>query len=110
MRALRVEPAFAFDQMMDLCGVDYLGYGVTTYAGPRFAVGYHLLSVSNNQRLRVKVLLNDELPRVESVVPSWNCANWYEREAFDLFGILFDGHPDLRSLLTDYGFFCLPVR
>jgi len=110
MRALRDEPAFAFDQMMDLCGVDYLGYGESTYAGPRFAVVYHLLSVRNNQRLRVKVLLNDEPPRVDSVVPIWNCANWYEREAFDLFGILFDGHPDLRRLLTDYGFIGHPFR
>jgi len=110
MRALRDEAVFAFEQLIDLCGVDYLGYGETTYAGPRFAVVYHLLSVSNNQRLRVKVLLNDELPRVESVVPIWNCANWYEREAFDLFGILFDGHPDLRRLLTDYGFIGHPFR
>src|SRR3569833_3392257 len=110
MRALRDEPAFAFDQMMDLCGVDYLGYGESTYAGPRFAVVYHLLSVRNNQRLRVKVLLNDEPPRVDSVVPICNCANWYEREAFDLFGILFDGRPDLRRLLTDYGFIGRPGR
>lgn len=110
MRALRDEPAFAFEQLMDLCGVDYLGYGESTYAGPRFAVVYHLLSVRNNQRLRVKVQLNDEPPRVDSVVSIWNCANWYEREAFDLFGILFDSHPDLRRILTDYGFIGHPFR
>ena len=110
MTALRDEPSFAFEQMMDLCGVDYLGYGESTYAGPRFGVVYHLLSVSKNQRLRVKVLLNDEPPRVDSVVGIWSCANWYEREAFDLFGILFDGHPDLRRILTDYGFIGHPFR
>lgn len=110
MRELRDDAGFAFDQLIDLCGVDYLGYGESTYAGPRFGVVYHLLSVRNNQRLRVKVLLNDEPPRVESVVSIWNCANWYEREAFDLFGILFDGHPDLRRLLTDYGFIGHPFR
>lgn len=110
MTALRDEPAFAFEQLIDLCGVDHLGYGESTYAGPRFAVVYHLLSVSKNQRLRVKVLLEDEPPRVDSVVTVWNCANWYEREAFDLFGILFDGHPDLRRILTDYGFIGHPFR
>ena len=110
LRALRDEPAFGFEQLMDLCGVDYLGYGEDTYAGPRFAVVYHLLSLRNNQRLRVKVQLDDEPPRVDSVVPIWNCANWYEREAFDLFGILFDGHPDLRRILTDYGFIGHPFR
>lgn len=71
---------------------------------------YHLLSIRNNQRLRVKVLSNDDPPRIASVVPIWNCANWFEREAFDLFGILFDGHPDLRRLLTDYGFIGHPFR
>lgn len=101
---------FAFEQLMDLCGVDYLGYGEGAYDGPRFAVVYHLLSVRLNQRLRVKVLLSDEPPRVDSVVALWTCANWYEREAFDLFGILFDGHPDLRRLLTDYGFIGHPFR
>ncbi|MEJ2553696.1 MAG: NADH-quinone oxidoreductase subunit C, partial [Gammaproteobacteria bacterium] len=76
----------------------------------RFAVVYHLLSVARNQRLRLKVLLEEEVPRVDSVVEVWNNANWYEREAFDLFGILFDGHPDFRRILTDYGFIGHPFR
>ncbi|MEK7323108.1 MAG: NADH-quinone oxidoreductase subunit C [Pseudomonadota bacterium] len=110
MTALRDEAPFGFEQLIDLCGVDYLGYGESDFQGPRFGVVYHLLSIRNNQRLRVKVLSNDDPPRVASVVPIWNCANWFEREAFDLFGILFDGHPDLRRLLTDYGFIGHPFR
>lgn len=110
MTALRDEEPFGFEQLIDLCGVDYLGYGESDYQGPRFGVVYHLLSIRNNQRLRVKVLSNDDPPRIASVVPIWNCANWFEREAFDLFGILFDGHPDLRRLLTDYGFIGHPFR
>lgn len=112
--ALRDEPEFSFEQLIDLCGVDYLEYGETPWQGPRFAVVYHLLSVKNNQRLRLKVFLplmsSDDMPRVDSVVNIWNAANWYEREAFDLFGILFEGHPDLRRLLTDYGFIGHPFR
>lgn len=110
MSALRDEDAFAFEQLIDLCGVDYQGYGEDEYQGPRFGVVYHLLSVRNNQRLRVKVLSDEDPPRVASVVDIWNCANWFEREAFDLFGILFDGHPDLRRILTDYGFIGHPFR
>ncbi len=114
-KALRDEPEFSFEQLIDLCGVDYLEYGETARQGPRFAVVYHLLSIKNNQRLRLKVFLDSnidagESPRVDSVIDIWNAANWYEREAFDLFGILFDGHPDLRRLLTDYGFIGHPFR
>ena len=112
--ALRDEPEFSFEQLIDLCGVDYLEYGETPWQGPRFAVVYHLLSIKNNQRLRLKVfpavLSNEDLPRMDSVIDIWNVANWYEREAFDLFGILFEGHPDLRRLLTDYGFIGHPFR
>ncbi|MBI5450073.1 MAG: NADH-quinone oxidoreductase subunit C [Gammaproteobacteria bacterium] len=114
-QALRDEPQFGFDTLIDLCGVDYLEYGAGEtgagrYHGPRFAVVYHLLSVANNQRLRVRVFLDDQHPRVDSVITVWNVANWYEREAFDLFGIMFNGHPDLRRLLTDYGFIGHPFR
>jgi len=111
-KALRDEQQFAFEQLIDLCGVDYAQYGMDQEPrqGPRFAVVYHLLSVSRNQRLRLKVFLEDEAPRLVSVVNIWNCANWYERETFDLFGILFDGHPDLRRILTDYGFIGHPFR
>lgn len=112
--ALRDEPEFSFEQLIDLCGVDYLEYGETPWQGPRFAVVYHLLSIKNNQRLRLKVfpqlISSEDMPRVDSVVDIWNAANWYEREAFDLFGILFEGHPDLRRLLTDYGFIGHPFR
>ncbi len=122
-KALRDEPAFSFEQLIDLCGVDYLEYGETAWQGPRFAVVYHLLSMKNNQRLRLKVfpprldaqerpvaLSSGDLPRMDSVIDIWNVASWYEREAFDLFGILFEGHPDLRRLLTDYGFIGHPFR
>lgn len=109
--ALRDEAVFAFDQLIDLCGVDYLEYGNGRgHDKPRFAVVYHLLSIANNQRIRVRAFLDDQEPVIDSVVPIWNCANWFEREAFDLFGILFDGHPDLRRLLTDYGFIGHPFR
>jgi len=110
--ALRDEPEFAFEQLIDLCGVDYAQYGMEQepWQGSRFAVVYHLLSVRHNQRLRLKVFLDDEPPRVDSVAGVWSCANWYEREAFDLFGILFDGHPDLRRILTAYGFIGHPFR
>jgi len=111
-KALRDEQQFAFEQLIDLCGVDYMQYGMDQepWQGPRFAVVYHLLSVSRNQRLRLKVFLDGEAPRLASVVNVWNCANWFERETFDLFGILFDGHPDLRRILTDYGFIGHPFR
>ena len=111
---LRTNPLFSFEQLVDLCGVDYLNYAAESTrgarVGPRFAVVYHLLSVSRNQRLRLRVFANDDMPVVESVVDIWNSANWYEREAFDLFGIIFEGHPDLRRILTDYGFIGHPFR
>jgi NADH-quinone oxidoreductase subunit C len=109
-RALRDEPEFGFRMLTDLCGVDYLEYGDGSRGGPRFAVVYHLLSLDHNRRIRLRVWLDDEYPRVSSVIDVWASANWYEREAFDLFGILFDGHPDLRRLLTDYGFIGHPFR
>jgi NADH-quinone oxidoreductase subunit C len=142
--ALRDGEGLKFEILVDLCGVDYLEYGVAEWAteestsegfsrgvekatfgrftfddapvtsrheGPRFAVAYHLLSVSLNQRLRLRVYCpDDEFPVVPSVTDVWSSANWYEREAFDLFGIVFDGHPDLRRILTDYGFVGHPFR
>ena len=107
---LRDDPQFAFHQLIDLCGVDYLEYPVDPHRPSRYAVVYHLLSVDRNERLRVKAFLDNEQPRVDSLIDVWAVANWYEREAFDLFGILFDGHPDLRRLLTDYGFIGHPFR
>ncbi len=132
---LRDEDEFLFEELMDVCGVDLLTYGVaewdtqsvsstgfsrgvdraqvveqTTPQERRFAVIYHLLSVKNNQRLRLKVMLNSEQPIVDSVVGLWSSADWYEREAFDLYGVMFKGHPDLRRLLTDYGFIGHPFR
>jgi NADH-quinone oxidoreductase subunit C len=157
--ALKTEPSFQFEMLMDVCGVDYLDYGVSewstsnataegfsrgrmdisaedspvhppivdtestdgpicplasspsTWHKPRFAVVYHLLSLKHNQRLRIRTFAEGEDPyRVPSVIEIWNSANWYEREAFDLFGILFDNHPDLRRILTDYGFIGHPFR
>ena len=133
--ALRDEAEFAFTLLCDLCGVDYLTYGkaewetssatgtgfsrgvegreVTPSTGGharRFAVAYHLLSVKNNSRLRIKVYLHEDEPMVDSVVGVWAGANWFEREAFDLYGIMFSGHPDLRRILTDYGFIGHPFR
>lgn len=136
--ALRDEPEFGFEQLIDVCGVDYLGYGVdewTTESATesgfsrgverdfvvidesdsfdprRFAVVYHLLSLQNNSRLRLRVFTGgDNPPVVGSVAGVWNAANWFEREAFDLYGILFEGHPDLRRILTDYGFIGFPFR
>lgn len=111
---LRDDPRLAFAQLMDLCGVDYLDYGRESPAGPRkgprFAVVYHLLSLKHNRRIRLRVYLDDEVPLIASVVGIWNSAAWYEREAFDLFGIVFEGHPDLRRILTDYGFVGYPFR
>lgn len=133
---LRDHSDFKFEMLMDLCAVDYLHYGVTewettqstshgfergvqsirdcqsnsTWKKSRFAVVYHLLSITHNQRLRLKVFVPDSEPLVDSVIDIWSCANWYEREAFDLYGILFKGHPDLRRILTDYGFIGHPFR
>jgi len=108
---LRDDPALAFEQLIDLCGVDYQDYGDGSWTGLRFAVVSHLLSLQHNQRLRVRVFApDDSYPVVASLVPVWSSANWFEREAFDLFGILFDGHEDLRRILTDYGFIGHPFR
>jgi len=110
-KLLRDHSALQFEQLIDLCGLDYSGYGDGTYEGPRFAVVTHLLSVSLNQRLRVRVFApDDDFPCVASVTSIWAAGNWFEREAFDLFGILFEGHTDLRRILTDYGFIGHPMR
>ena len=136
--ALRNEPDFGFDMLMDVCGVDYLHYGAAEwntqdatdtgfsrgverdpvildeseqFSPRRFAVVYHLLSLQHNTRLRLRVYTGtDNPPLIRSVVDVWNSANWFEREAFDLYGILFEGHPDLRRILTDYGFIGHPFR
>ncbi|WP_122154079.1 NADH-quinone oxidoreductase subunit C [Paraburkholderia sp.] len=108
---LRDDSSLRFEQLVDLCGVDYQTYGDGAYDGPRFAAVLHLLSVANNWRLRVRVFAqDDDVPLVPSVVDIWSSANWYEREAFDLYGIVFEGHPDLRRILTDYGFIGHPFR
>ena len=113
-KRLRDDNRFRFEQLIDVCGVDYLSYQAEApdgpRQGPRFAAVYHLLSVSRNQRLRVRAFLDDNLPIIDSVVEIWPSANWFEREAFDLFGIVFEGHPDLRRILTDYGFIGHPFR
>lgn len=111
MQILRDHSALQFEELVDLCGMDYSGYKDGGWDGPRFAVVSHLLSVTKNARVRVRVFAPDEdLPVVPSVVSIWNAANWYEREAFDMFGILFEGHNDLRRILTDYGFIGHPFR
>jgi NADH-quinone oxidoreductase subunit C len=108
---LRDAPGCAFEQLIDLCGVDYSEYKDGAHDGPRFCVVSHLLSVSLNQRVRLKVFsTDDDMPMVDSVNDIWNSANWFEREAFDLFGIVFNGHEDLRRILTDYGFIGHPFR
>ncbi len=108
---LRDAPALKFEQLIDLCGVDYAEYAEGAWQGARFAVVYHLLSVSLNQRLRLRVFAEDEsFPVLQSVVDIWPVANWFEREAFDMYGIMFESHPDLRRLLTDYGFVGHPFR
>ena len=130
---LRDDEQFSFTQLSDLCGVDYSTYGQVDWAtqettstgfsrgreslnksktdeSKRFAVVYHLLSIKNNIRLRLRCFVSDEPPRIASVTELWSSANWFEREAFDLFGILFEGHPDLRRILTDYGFIGHPFR
>ena len=133
-QSLKDEETYSFEQLIDLCGVDYSTYGKADWetqsssdtgfsrgvskdifddeaeARPRFAVVYHLLSIKHNHRLRVRCMINEAPAKIESVVNIWASANWYEREAFDLFGILFDGHPDLRRILTDYGFIGHPFR
>ncbi|MEO0314733.1 MAG: hypothetical protein RI928_1189 [Pseudomonadota bacterium] len=111
MQSLRDHPSLRFEQLLDLCGVDYESYGDGTWNGARFAVVSHLMSIAHNWRIRVRTFApDDELPVVPSVSDLWNSANWYEREAFDLFGILFEGHDDLRRILTDYGFIGHPFR
>ena len=111
MITLRDEAPFRFEELIDLCGVDYSTYGDGACAGARFAVVVHLLSVSQNVRLRVRVFADDDsFPSVDSVMGIWSTANWFEREAFDLYGIAFVGHDDLRRILTDYGFIGHPFR
>ncbi len=111
MTALRDEPKFGFEELIDLCGVDYSTYGDGAWQGRRFAAVSHLLSIQNNFRLRVRVFAeNDEFPSVASVTGVWKSVNWFEREAFDLYGIAFVGHDDLRRILTDYGFIGHPFR
>jgi NADH-quinone oxidoreductase subunit C len=134
-KALRDEELFKFEMLVDLCGVDYLDYGYSHWRGeettvsgfsrgfnrvakekitpwnkPRFAVVYHLLSITHNHRVRLKVFCQEVDPIVPTVINIWSSANWYEREAYDLYGIIFEGHPDLRRLLTDYGFIGHPFR
>ncbi len=111
MRTLRDRPELRFEMLVDLCGVDYSSYGAGAYVGPRFGAVSHLLSLSNNWRLRVRTFAaDDDFPVVPSLVDIWPSVNWFEREAFDLYGIMFPGHPDLRRLLTDYGFVGHPFR
>ena len=130
---LRDEPSLHFEMLIDLCGVDYSEYGISewrttestktgfsrgveekpserSWQKPRFAVIYHLLSIKHNHRIRIRAFALGEPPIMPSVVDLWRSADWYEREAFDLFGILFEGHPDLRRILTDYGFIGHPFR
>jgi len=111
MTELRDEPKFSFEELIDLCGVDYSTYGDGAWQGRRFAAVSHLLSIQNNWRLRVRVFADDdEFPSVNSVTGVWQSVNWFEREAFDLYGIAFVGHDDLRRILTDYGFIGHPFR
>jgi len=108
---LRDAPELRFEELIDLCGVDYQDYGDGAYEGQRFAAVYHLLSITHNRRLRLRVFCPDDgFPGVDSVIDVWPSASWYEREAFDLYGIVFTGHPDLRRILTDYGFVGHPFR
>ncbi|MDP4302130.1 NADH-quinone oxidoreductase subunit C [Leptothrix discophora] len=110
-RTLRDHPELAFEQLLDVCGMDYSGYKDGAHEGPRYAAVSHLLSVTHNWRLRIRVFAaDDDFPVVASVTPIWSGANWFEREAFDMFGIVFDGHADLRRILTDYGFIGHPMR
>jgi NADH-quinone oxidoreductase subunit C len=110
-RTLRDDLSLGFDMLVDLCGVDYSAYGDGTWDGARYAAVLHLLSIRHNWRLRLRVFCpDDDLPVVPSVTPVWPAAGWYEREAFDLYGIIFEGHTDLRRILTDYGFVGHPFR
>ncbi|ALD90107.1 NADH-quinone oxidoreductase subunit C [Cupriavidus gilardii] len=110
-RVLRDDPSLRFEQLIDLCGVDYSTYGDGAWDGPRFAAVSHLLSLTHNWRLRVRVFApDDDMPVVPSLIDVWNSVNWFEREAFDFYGIIFEGHPDLRRILTDYGFVGHPFR
>lgn len=102
-----------FDQLIDVCGMDYSSYGEEDdrqWSGSRYAVVYHLLSLNHNVRIRLRAQLEDARPMIDSVIDVWSVADWFEREAFDLYGIIFNGHPDLRRLLTDYGFIGHPFR
>jgi NADH-quinone oxidoreductase subunit C len=111
MLTLRDDPTLKFEQLIDLCGVDYSTYGEGAWDGLRYAAVSHLLSLEHNWRVRVRVFApDDEMPLLASVAGIWRSANWYEREAFDLYGILFEGHNDLRRILTDYGFIGHPFR
>jgi NADH-quinone oxidoreductase subunit C len=111
LRLLRDRAELRFEMLIDLCGVDYSTYGDVPREGPRFAVVYHLLSLANNWRVRVRAFVPDDaFPVIASAIDIWPAANWFEREAFDLYGIMFNGHPDLRRLLTDYGFIGHPFR
>jgi NADH-quinone oxidoreductase subunit C len=111
MGVLRDEPELCFEELIDLCGVDYSTYGEGAWQGRRFAAVVHLLSIVNNWRLRVRVFAeDDDFPSVDSVTGVWKSVNWFEREAFDLYGIAFVGHDDLRRILTDYGFIGHPFR
>jgi NADH-quinone oxidoreductase subunit C len=108
---LKNAPGCQFEQLLDLCGVDYSDYRDTAWDGPRYCVVSHYLSVSLNQRVRLKVFApDDDIPVVDSLTELWSSANWFEREAFDLYGIVFEGHSDLRRILTDYGFIGHPFR
>jgi NADH-quinone oxidoreductase subunit C len=109
--ARRLRDEHGFEQLIDLCGVDYGAYADKPREGPRYASVVHLLSVQNNWRLRLRAFCpDDEFPVMPTLIPLWPSANWFEREAFDLFGIIFEGHPDLRRILTDYGFIGHPFR
>lgn len=111
MQMLRDVPELRFEELIDLCGVDYSAYGDAVWPGKRFAAVSHLLSVNNNWRVRVRCFAeDDDFPSLPSIVSIWNSVNWFEREAFDLYGIVFSGHPDLRRILTDYGFVGHPFR
>ena len=111
MRVLRDHADLRFEELIDLCGVDYSEYGDGAWNGARFAAVSHLLSLTHNWRLRVRVFApDDDMPVLASLTDIWSTANWYEREAFDFFGILFEGHNDLRRILTDYGFIGHPFR
>ena len=110
-KTLRDHADLRFEQLIDLCGMDYLDYAEGAWEGQRYAVVYHLMSVAKNRRVRLRVFCPDDaFPLVNSVIDIWPVANWFEREAFDLYGIMFEGHPDLRRILTDYGFIGHPFR